>query len=174
VTRVRIAAAIAALLSCLAVQAAVIAPLSTSAAVSLPALLVAAVALSDGPGTGIAFGFAAGLVADLGSNHPAGVFALTWMGVGMLCGLAADKTSVRTDAVIATALCAVAASMGTALLTLLKADGATLGLVFREFLPTALGDGLLAIVLVPLVRRALRAELLRAPRVPVVLLGMDS
>ena len=31
----------------------------------------------------MSFGFAAGLVADLGSAHPAGVLALCWLGVGV-------------------------------------------------------------------------------------------
>jgi len=173
-TRIRIAAAIAAVLTCLALQSGVLAPLAISAAISLPAVLVAAVALSDGPGAGIALGFAAGLIADLGSTHPAGVLALTWMGIGMVCGLAADRKSVRADAVIAATLCAVAASLATMLLTLLNADGASLTLAASQFLPTILGDGVLALVLVPLVRRALRADVLRAPRGPVVLLGVDS
>ncbi len=37
-------------------------------------------------GAGMAFGFAAGLIADLGSAHPAGVLALCWLGVGLVCG----------------------------------------------------------------------------------------
>lgn len=172
-TRVRIAAAIAALLTCLALQAGVIAPLVLSVPISLPALLVAAVALSDGPGAGIAFGFAAGLVADLGSDHPAGVFALTWMGIGMVCGLAADKTSVRVDALIASGVAAVGAMVATGLLALVHSSGASIGLAVRDLVPTALGDLVIAIVLVPLVRRALRADALRAPRETVVLLGVD-
>jgi cell shape-determining protein MreD len=173
-TRVRLAAGLAALLTCLALQAGVIAPLVMSVPISLPALLVAAVALCDGPGAGIGFGFAAGLIADLGSTHPAGIFALTWMGIGMVCGLAASKTSLRTDILIAGAVCAVGAAAATGLLTIVGADGATAGLAIRDLAPALFGDVVVAIVLVPLVRRVLRADVLRAPREPAVLLGLDS
>lgn len=173
-TRVRIVAAVAALLTALAVQSAVIAPLAMTAPISLPALLVAAVALSDGPGVGIAFGFTTGLVADLGSTHPVGVFALTWMVVGIVCGLAADKTSVRSDAIIAAGVCAAAAGAATGLFAVLNVGGASLGLAVGGLLPSLLGDVALALVLVPLVRGALRADTLRAPRETIVLLGVDS
>ena len=63
-------------------------PLTVPVPVSLPALLVAAVALVDGPGVGMAFGFAAGLLADLGSEHPAGVLALCWMAWAWSAGCA--------------------------------------------------------------------------------------
>ena len=82
-TRSRIAAALAGILTVLLLQATLVAPVCTPFAVSLPAVLVAAVALVDGPATGISFGFAAGLMADLGSRHPAGVLALCWLGVGL-------------------------------------------------------------------------------------------
>lgn len=173
-TRVRIVAGIAAVLSALALQAGVVAPLVLPVPISLPALLVAAVALSDGPGAGIAFGFCAGLIADLGSTHPAGVYALTWMAIGIVCGLAADKASVRADALIAAGVCAVGAAASTGLLAVLSADGASFGSAAREFVPSAIGDLLLALVLIPLVRRFLRADALRAPRQHVVLLGIDS
>ena len=173
-TRVRLAAGIAALLTALALQAGVIAPLVLPLPVSLPAVLVAAIALSDGPGAGIAFGFCAGLIADLGSTHPAGVYALAWMTIGMLCGLAADKTSVRADALIAAAVCTVGATATTIVLTVLSKDGASFHDVAGQFIPTAIGDLVLALILVPIVRRFLRADVLRAPREPVILLGVDS
>jgi rod shape-determining protein MreD len=173
-TRVRIAAGIAGLLTALAVQAGVIAPLSLSIPISLPALLVATVALSDGPGAGIALGFGAGLIADLGSSHPAGVFALTWMAIGIVCGLASGKSSMRSHALLAAIVCAVGAAASTGLLTLVNADGASVGEAVRDFLPTFIGDGLIALVLIPLVHRFLRADALRAPRPPAVLLGVDS
>jgi rod shape-determining protein MreD len=173
-TRVRIAAAVASLLTALALQAGVVAPLSLSIPISLPALLVAAVALSDGPGAGIAFGFGAGLIADLGSSHPAGVFALTWMAIGIVCGLASSKSSMRSHALVAAGVCAVGAAASAGLLTLLNADSASISEAFRDFVPTFVGDGLIALVLIPLVHRFLRADALRAPREPVVLLGVDS
>ena len=66
-------------------------------------MLVAAVALVDGPAPACRFGFAAGLLADLGSDHPAGVLALCWLGRRhWSCGLLADRRSAaRRDAVIA-------------------------------------------------------------------------
>jgi rod shape-determining protein MreD len=173
-TRVRVAAAIAALLTALALQSGVIAPLAMAVPISLPAVLVAAIALSDGPGAGIAFGFGAGLIADLGSSHPAGVLALTWMVIGIVCGLGADKASVRADALIAAGVCAVGAAVSTALLAVLGSDGASWGSAVRGCVPSALGDLALALVVVPLVRRFLRADALRAPREPGVLLGADS
>jgi hypothetical protein len=77
--RARVAAALAALLTALLLQATLIGPVTMPLPVSLPALLVAAIALVDGPGAGLAFGFAIGLIADLGSEHPAGVLALCWL-----------------------------------------------------------------------------------------------
>ena len=173
-TRVRVAAAIAAMLTALALQAGVLSAVTMSVPVSLPAVLVAAVALRDGAGTGIAFGFSTGLVADLGSNHPAGVFALTWMVVGMLCGLGADRSSVRRDALIAACVCTVAAAAGSVLLVVVGADGATVTDTLRTLVPCLLGDLVLAVLLVPLVRRFLKVDVLRAPKPPPVLLGADS
>ncbi len=173
-TRVRIAAAAAALLSALAIQASVVSAVTLAVPVSLPAVLVAAVALSDGAGAGISYGFAAGLIADLGSTHPAGVLALCWMGIGMLCGLAADRTSVRRDVLIATGVCTAGAVLATALLALLGSDGASLGAALRYAAPTFLGDGALALVLVPLVRVVLRSDALHAPRDQPLLLGVNS
>jgi cell shape-determining protein MreD len=174
VTRVRVAAAIAAILTALAFQAGVLGAVTMWVPISLPAVLVAAVALHDGAGTGIAFGFSMGLVADLGSDHPAGVFALTWMAIGMLCGLGADRSSVRRDALIAGGVCTVAATAASLLLALLGADGATFATAIRGTVPCLLGDLALAVVLIPLTRRFLSVDALRAPQPPPVLLGIDS
>jgi cell shape-determining protein MreD len=166
VTRTRIAAALAALLSALALQACVVSAIAIPVPVSLPAVLVAAVGLSQGAGCGIAFGFSAGLVADLGSAHPAGVLALCWMGIGLLCGLAADRRSLRRDIGIATLSCAMAASLASAILSLLGSEGASAADVVRYLVPTTIGDGFLALLLVPLVRLAFRSDVLRAPSLP--------
>ena len=137
---------------------------------SLPAVLVAAIALSDGPGTGLAFGFAAGLVADLGSAHPAGVLALCWLGIGLVCGVgAAAHTTVRRDAFVAAVVCGCGAFLVTVALSALGADGASVGAAVRGVIPAALGDGLLASVVVPVVRLFLRADALRAPQRVLVL-----
>lgn len=173
-TRARVAAAIAALLSALVLQAGLVGPLSGVVPASVPALLVAAVALVDGPGAGVAFGFAAGLITDLGSPHPAGVLAVCWLGVGLLCGrLRAPNARVRHDVVIAAGVCGLATVVSTGLLTLLGADGATLADAFRYALPAVLLDALLAVGVVPLVRVFLRTDRLRAPR-PVLVLGQTQ
>ena len=105
-TRARVAAALAAILTALLLQATVIAPATVPWPVSLPAVLVAAVALVDGPATGMSFGFAAGLIADLGSHHPAGVLALCWLGVGPAVRDAGrPAAALRRDALIAGVAC---------------------------------------------------------------------
>lgn len=162
--RIRIIAALAAIITALLLQATLVAPLTMPVPISLPALVVAAIALSDGPGAGLSFGFAAGLLADLASAHPAGVLALSWLIVGVVCGLGADGTSARLDAAIAAGVCS-AASVGTAALLLVThSAGATLGQAVHDVVPTLLGNALLALPLVPLVRRALRNPSLRALR----------
>ena len=162
-TRARVAAALAAILTVLLLQATLVAPVVAPYAVSLPAVLVAAVALVDGPGTGMAFGFAAGLTADLGSNHPAGVLALCWTCVGVVCGRGSTRGRLRRDAVAVGVVGALAASAAIVLLALVGAGGATAGSAITWLLPDALGDAALALVVVPLARRFLRTEYLRAP-----------
>jgi rod shape-determining protein MreD len=164
-TRARIAAALAALLTALLLQATLIAPLALSIPVSLPALLVAAVALHDGPGAGMAFGFTAGLVADLASVHPAGVLALTWLLLGLCCGRMSTggMPSVRRDVVIAAVAAAVATAAATLALSALDAKGAPAWSAVRQFVPSVLIDAALALLVVPLVRMFLGARSLRAP-----------
>jgi cell shape-determining protein MreD len=171
VTRARVAAAIAALLTALLLQATLVGPLAGLVPASLPAVLVAAVALVDGPGTGLALGFAAGLVADLSSEHPAGVLALSWLGIGLLCGVCANPLArVRRDLVLAAAVCSLAAAAAGLLLTMIGSDGATAAQVMRHLVPAALADALLAVAVVPLTRLFLHSDRLRAPA-PVLLLG---
>ena len=86
----RLVAAAAAVLTALLLQAALVGPVSGLVMVSLPAVLVAVVALREGPATGLVLGFVCGLLADLGSTHPAGVLALVWLLLGAACGLARD------------------------------------------------------------------------------------
>jgi rod shape-determining protein MreD len=161
-TRARIAAALAAMLSALLLQASIIGPLTAPVAVSLPAVLVAAVALVDGPATGMSFGFTLGLIADLGSTHPAGVLALSWLGIGVVCGRAAERRSVRGDAAAAALVCAVIGVGTTLLLSVVHAAGATAWVAVRDVIPAGLGDALLALAVIPLVRMFLRSESLRA------------
>lgn len=161
--RARVFAALAAVLTALLLQATLVAPWSGPVPVSLPAVVVAAVALVDGPGAGIPFGFAAGLIADLGSTHPAGVLAVCWLLVGLVCGLAADRATVRRDAAVAALGCALAAALGTILLTVVHSGGATVGAAAGRLLPSLAGDALLALAVVPLVRAMLHTPSLRAP-----------
>jgi cell shape-determining protein MreD len=173
-TWARSIAASAALLTALLLQATLVGPVVMSVPVSVPAVLVAAVALVNGPATGISFGFTVGLVADLGSSHPAGVLALSWLGLGLLCGLAADRRTVLGDASVAAAFCMAAGVFATVLLTVVHAGGATAWLAIRTAVPAGIGDALLALAIVPIVRTALRTERLRAPRVTVSELGLGS
>jgi cell shape-determining protein MreD len=174
VTRARIAAAIAALITALLLQATIVGPLAMNLPVSLPALLVAAIALVDGPGAGIAFGFATGLVADLGSEHPAGVLALCWLSVGLLCGLfSAYGAPVRRDVVVAAVVCGVSGIVSTILLAILQAGPTTADAAMRSGILAIVVDLVLAGAVVPLVRFFLHSDSLRAPR-PVLLLGEDA
>jgi hypothetical protein len=173
-TRARIAAAVAALLTALLLQATVVGPVTAPLPVSLPAVLVAAVALVDGPGTGLAFGFATGLIADLGSEHPAGVLAGCWLGLGLACGLcAARHARVLRDVGVAAVACGVASVAASLVLALTNAGPVDLDQAVRYGILAGLVDVVLAIALVPLVRWALHSETLRAPR-PVLLLGADG
>jgi len=161
-TRSRVAAAAAAILTLLLLQAAVVGPSVGQWAVSLPAVAVAAVAFVDGPATGMSFGFTAGLIADLGSAHPAGVFALAWMCIGLLCGRQVDRHSLRHDAVLAGMVCGLAATASTLVLTVVHGRG-SVGQAFGTLLPTVLGDVVLGFGVVALARWMLASDTLRRP-----------
>jgi rod shape-determining protein MreD len=160
--RARITAALAGMLTALLLQATLVAPATAPWLVSLPAVLVAAVALVDGPAAGMSFGFAIGLFADLGSQHPAGVLALCWLGVGLVCGLVADRRSLRRDAVAAGAVCGVASVVAAVLLAVVN-SAASVSDSLRYLVPTAVGDALLAMLVIGIVRRMLHTDSLRAP-----------
>lgn len=161
-TRARIIAAITAIVTALLLQASVLAPATAPVPVSLPAVLVAAIALVDGPATGMSFGFAAGLMADLGSAHPAGVLALCWLGIGLVAGVARRPRHLRGAALTAGVVCGVASAAATLLLTLLNSAGSVHDAVVYA-LPAGLGDTLLAVGVIALVRRMLHTDSLRAP-----------
>lgn len=161
-TRSRLVAALTAMVTVLLLQAALVAPVATPWPVSLPAVLVAAVALVDGPATGMSFGFATGLLADLGSRHPAGVLALCWLGVGLVCGMLAAHRSLRRAAITAGVVCALGTSAATILLVVTHSGAVALD-ALTYALPTAAGDALLAFGVLALARRMLRTESLRAP-----------
>jgi cell shape-determining protein MreD len=163
----------ATVLTGLLLQATLVAPIMLPVPVSLPAVLVAVLALLEGPGTGMAFGFGIGLLADLASQHPAGTFALTWMLLGLCCGVIADPgafryVSVRAHAALAALAAAVASTAATVLLALFGADGASLADAVRYLIPTALGDVLLALAVAPVVRLFLRSRGLQRPSLPML------
>jgi cell shape-determining protein MreD len=172
--RARAAAALAALITALLLQATVVGPATLAVPVSLPAVLVAAIALVDGPGTGLAFGFAIGLIADLGSAHPAGVLALCWLGVGLVCGMcAAPRARLLRDVLVAALVCGAASVVAALVLAAVGSGGAaTLDDAVRHGILATAGDAVLALAIVPLVRFFLRSHTLRAPA-PVLLLGGD-
>ena len=105
-----------------------------------------------------------GLVADLGSSHPAGVLALSWLGLGLVCGLAGDVRALLGDVVIAAVCCALAALFAGLLLAVVHAGGATGWAAVRGTLPAGVGDALLALAVIPLVRAFLLTQTLRARR----------
>jgi cell shape-determining protein MreD len=165
-TPARVAAALAAMLTALLLQATLVGPVTMPEQLSLPAVLVAAVALQSGAGTGMSLGFATGLVADLGSAHPAGVLAACWLAVGVLCGLIiATGRPLMAQVALIGVVCGVAGSVATLLLTALGSSGATVEAAARALLPSTLGDVALALVVTPVVRWFLSSDALRAPTV---------
>jgi hypothetical protein len=173
VNRARVAAAIAALLTALLLQATVVGPVTNPLPISLPAVLIAAIALVDGPGAGIAFGFATGLIADLGSAHPAGVFALCWLGIGVVCGMCATPRSRALRNIITATIVCGAASVAGGLVLGLVGPGIVLDDVVRHGILATFGDLVLAVLVVPIVRLFLRSSTLRPPR-PVFLIGAEQ
>ena len=158
----RAAAGIALTLTALVVQGAFVAPLASTTPVSLPAVLVASVAIVSGPSTGIALGFSAGLLADLASEHPAGVLALCWLGLGLVCGLAGD--GIRTNRALAALAGALAAGFTLAaalLLAILGSYGTTVIDTIRQSGPTVCIDMIIALACVPVVRSMLHSPALR-------------
>lgn len=160
-------AALAAILTVSAIQAGLVAPvamiLPLAPAISLPAVLVAAVAVVDGAAAGMAFGFTAGLIADLGSAHPAGVLALVWTCLGVVCGMAATGRSVREDVLTCATAAAAAGAVATLILAVVhNGGGASVWSAVREFPLVWLASAVLAAGLVPITRAALRNPALRA------------
>ena len=165
----RAALAVAAIVTTLLLQASLIGPLTFPTPVSLPTLLVVVVGIYAGPGVGMSLGFATGLMADLGSDHPAGVQALCWFGAGLVAGkvggLATERGyGNRAVAAMAAALCAVTATVVATLLAVLGSHAATILLALRDVIPVGLTDALLGLLVVPVVRRMLAAQGIRAPR----------
>lgn len=161
--RARYLAAATVALTVLLLQATLVGPMAATVPVSLPAVLVAAVALQDGAGTGLAFGFVVGLLADLGSAHPAGVLALAYMAVGLVCGTVTAWHTVPRGALVAGTTCGLATFAAGVLLTVLGSSGAGLMTDVMTLVPAAIADFVLALALIPIARRFLRTDSLRAP-----------
>lgn len=79
--------------------------------------IVLSLALVDGPGPGMAYGFGAGLLADVVSTHALGRLALAWTVAGYLAGLVAPpgRRNVAIP-VVATAVLSGLATLGYAAL----------------------------------------------------------
>lgn len=165
----RAALAAAAILTTLLLQASFIGPLTFPTPVSLPTLMVVVVGIYAGPGIGMSIGFATGLLADLGSDHPAGVQALCWLAAGLLAGkfggLATERGyGVRGVAALAAGISALTGTVVASLLAVLGSHAATVWLALRDTVPIALVDALLGLLVVPAVRRMLAAQGIQAPR----------
>jgi rod shape-determining protein MreD len=165
----RTAAALAAVITVLLIQATVIGPLTFPVPVSLPALFVIVVGIYAGPGTGVGLGFATGLMADLGSDQPAGVQALCWLGAGLVAGILGGLVSRqgyrrRSVAGLAALLGAATSVAVTFALAVLDTHGASVWLAVRDVVPVGLVDALLSLLLIPVVAAMLRAQGIRAPR----------
>jgi cell shape-determining protein MreD len=172
----RVALAIASVLTMLLLQATLVGPLTFPVPVSLPAVLVAALGIYAGPGGAMSMGFAAGLLADLASHHPAGVLALCWMASGLvggiIGGLATHRSyGTRPIAVMAAAVATVFTTASVLLLALVSTHGDSAWLAVRDFIPCALGNAIVALLAVPVVRLFLRRQGVRSPRPGYTVIG---
>jgi rod shape-determining protein MreD len=165
----RIVLACASVATVLLLQASLVGPLTFPVPVSLPALFVIVVAIYLGPGVGIGLGFGAGLVADHGSENPAGVLALCWMASGLLAGMIGGLVTergyrVRGVAFVAAAIAAATGCASMLVLAVLGSHAASFSLAFRDVIPVLLADALVGLALVPVVRGMLRRQGIRGPR----------
>jgi rod shape-determining protein MreD len=172
----RAALAVAGVITALLVQACLIGPLTFPVPVSLPALVVIVVAILSGPGTGVGLGFAMGLMADLGSEDPAGVQALCWLLAGLVAGIVGGLATergyqTRGIAVMAAVIGAASSLVVALVLTVLGSHGASPALALQAVVPVALLDALLGLALVPLIRGVLRAQGIRPSRPRAELVG---
>jgi rod shape-determining protein MreD len=126
----------------------------------LALIVVVAAALASGPDYAAAVGFAAGLVLDLAppADHTAGRWALSFVIVGYLAGLA--KPEGDTNWLARVLLVAAGAFVGTSLFALsglvLGDPGVTVSSVF-DVVPRAVGyDVLIAPLALPLMLAVLR------------------
>jgi cell shape-determining protein MreD len=165
-TPLRATAAAAAILTALLLQGALVGPIFAPLAVSLPAVMIAAVALHDGASAGMCLGFATGLLADLGSAHPAGLLALAWLGVGLCCGRAADpRRGGLSRALLTGAACGASASVTSLAMMLVRSPRAGFGWSWAaEVGGAAALDAALALAVLPIVGAFLDSAALNARR----------
>ena len=149
-----------ALLAAVLVVSAVLAQTTLIAPLHLPygwpdlvLVVVVAIALAGGATAGMAAGFGGGLLADLLSDHPAGVLALLLCVVGFGCGLLPDGPRRRIPARLAVvAGAAVAAVLGYAGLLAILGSPRLDWRVIAAYLPgSAAYDVILALIVVPAV-----------------------
>jgi cell shape-determining protein MreD len=158
----RLIAAAAAVLTVLVLQATIVTAVSAPLAISLPAVLVAAVGLEAGPSAGMSVGFSVGLLADLGSRHPAGVLALLWLLLGIGTGLLAHRPRRRLMSIVIVAIAtSIVGLVASVVLTALNAPAGPIGATLALALPSALGNLVLAVLVVPITRAVVRAVPLR-------------
>lgn len=175
----RIALSIASVLTLLLLQASVVGPLVFPVPASLPVVVVAIVGIYAGPGGAMPLGFALGLLADLGSDHPAGVLALAWMTAGLLGGrfgglVTQRARGVRPVAVMAGMIGTAVTVGATCLLALVGTHADSLWLAVRDLVPLALIEPVLALLAVHMVRALLRWQGVRSPRTGVSVIGRAS
>lgn len=159
-TAPRVVLAGAGVLVALLVQAGVVGPLALAVPVSVPAVLVAAVAVLAGPGAGMSLGFCAGLLADLGSDHPAGVLAFGWLVLGLGAGRLADARRLPAQVMLAGSAAAFVSTAVALALSAAGRSGTGMGDLVRAAPYTLAGDVALAVPVVVLAGWCLRA---RAP-----------
>lgn len=171
------------IVTALLLQATVVGPVAVFVPVSLALVVVLSAALLSGPGTGIAFGFGAGLLADLASSHAVGTLALTWMVGGLLAGRASGvvapgafdlsinrrqrridrrRIAVRLRQGVVVGVLGGAVAAATTVLE--RAGGApvdALPTALARCLPAMIGDALLALLVLPLGCRVLASAALR-------------
>lgn len=187
------------ILTALLLQATVVGPLTVAVPVSCVLVVVLSVAVLAGPGTGIALGFGAGLLADLASatasGHLVGTLAITWMVGGLVAGRAGGMVTLgasdtggrlgggrrwarrtgpvptrRRRAVLllrqAVLIGAVGGAVAVATTVLERVLGAPVGplpAAFARCLPAAVGDALIALLVLPIASRVLNSTALRGP-----------
>jgi hypothetical protein len=160
----RLGAAVAVAITAMLLQGALIGPLTAPWPVSLPAVVVASTALRAGPATGMVFGVGLGLIADLAGEHRIGALALAWLLLGIAAGSLGELVCAvgpthrlrwLKRALAVGWLCGAATLLAQALGSTLDARAALAGL------PAAAIDAGLAVLVLPLVTRALRSPALR-------------